>query len=225
VKEKLEKQATAAGLDPHQEYGALLAQLKLDKLEALANTDVSTRAQQGGAPPAEGVEAAAKQESKTNAAVQQDEAIPRKSYAFHSFGAQFVKLLVDPDLCTVKVEKAVAVMDIGKVLNLKTATNQIMGGMIFGIGMALMEGTIYDPNRGRVVTRDLANYLVPVHADMPEFDIQFLDVPDPIISPIGARGIGEIGITGMAAAVANAITHATGKRVRDLPITVDKLLG
>jgi xanthine dehydrogenase YagR molybdenum-binding subunit len=208
-----------------ESFSDILIRQKLEKLEALANTDVSTREQQGGAPAAEGVEAMAKKESKTNAAVQQDEGTDRKPYAFHSFGAQFVKVLVDPDLCTVRVSNAVAVMDIGKVLNLKTATNQIMGGMIFGIGMALMEGTTYDPNRGRVVTRDLANYLVPVHADMPEFDIQFLDIPDPIISPIGARGIGEIGITGMAAAIANAITHATGKRVRDLPITLDKLLG
>jgi xanthine dehydrogenase YagR molybdenum-binding subunit len=124
----------------------------------------------------------------------------------------------------VRVAKIAGVMDIGRVLNLKTATNQIMGGMIFGIGMALMEGTIYDPTNGRVVTRDLTDYLVPVNADMPAFDIQFIDIPDPYISPVGARGIGEIGITGITAAIANAIYHATGKRVRDLPITPDKLL-
>jgi len=148
----------------------------------------------------------------------------RKSYAFHSFGAHFVRVLVDPLLGTVKVDKIVGVMDIGKVMNLKTAKNQIMGGMIFGIGMALMEGSEYDPNDGRVVTRDLAQYLVPVNADMPEFDVQFIDIPDPYISPIGARGIGEIGVTGVTAAIANAIYNATGKRVRDLPITPDKLM-
>jgi xanthine dehydrogenase YagR molybdenum-binding subunit len=109
-------------------------------------------------------------------------------------------------------------------MNLKTAKNQIMGGAIFGIGMALMEETAYDPNDGRVVTRDLAQYLVPVHADMPEFDIQFIDKPDMLISPIGARGIGEIGITGITAAIVNAIYHATGKRIRNLPVTPDKLL-
>jgi xanthine dehydrogenase YagR molybdenum-binding subunit len=109
--------------------------------------------------------------------VQEDEATDRKPYSFHSFGDQFVKVLVDPDLMTVRVEKAVAFTDIGKVLNLKTAKNQIMGGMIFGPGMALMEETKYDPNRGRVVTRDLANYLVSVHADMPAFEVQFLDKP------------------------------------------------
>jgi xanthine dehydrogenase YagR molybdenum-binding subunit len=98
-----------------------------------------------------------------------------------------------------------------------------MGGMIFALGMAKMEESVYDPRNGRPVTRDLANYHVPVHADIPEFDIRFLDRPDPIISPIGARGIGEIGITGTTAAIVNAVFHATGLRIRDLPITPDKL--
>jgi len=115
-------------------------------------------------------------------------------------------------------------MDIGTVMNFKTATNQIMGGIIFGMGMALMEETKYDPNNSRIVTRDLAQYLVTVNADIPEIEVQFIEKPDPYISPIGARGIGEIGVTGMAAAIANAIYNATGKRVRDLPITPDKLI-
>lgn len=127
-------------------------------------------------------------------------------------------------LGTVKADKCVSVIDIGKVLNFKTAENQVMGGVIFGIGMALMEHTVYDPNNGRVVTRDLADYLVPVNADMPEFNVQFIDKPDPYISPIGARGVGEIGITGITAAIANAVYNATGKRIRELPITPDKLL-
>jgi xanthine dehydrogenase YagR molybdenum-binding subunit len=207
-----------------ESYAAILRRLNLQKLEALANTDVSTRPKTGAAQLSE-TEEKAKEESKTNEAVQEDEKTDRNAYSFHSFGAQFVKVLVDPDLNIVRIEKAVSVMDIGKVLNLKTATNQIMGGIIFGIGMALMEGSQYDPHRGRVLTRDLANYLVPVHADMPEFEIQFIDRPDPYISPIGARGIGEIGITGMAAAVTNAIYHATGKRIRDLPINIEKLMG
>lgn len=183
-----------------ESFQALLSRLRLDRIDALATTNVSTRAPEAGQP----------------------EAI--RNYSFHSWGAQFIRVLVDPDLYTVKIDKAVSVMDIGKVLNQKTATNQIMGGMIFGIGMALMESSVYDPARGRVVTRDLANYLVPVHADMPVFDIRFIDRPDVLISPIGARGIGEIGITGTAAAVANAIYHATGKRVRDLPISLEKLM-
>jgi xanthine dehydrogenase YagR molybdenum-binding subunit len=206
-------------------YSEILTRSGLKRLEAEAITETSTREQTEASPAAAGSkEETVKEESKNNQAVQEDEKVDRKAYSFHSFGAQFVRVLVDPDLMTVHVDKAVAVMDIGKVLNLKTAKNQIMGGMIFGIGMALMEETQYDPSRGRVVTRDLANYLVPVHADMPEFEVEFLDKPDLLISPIGARGIGEIGITGMAAAVANAITNATGKRVRDLPVTLDKLM-
>jgi xanthine dehydrogenase YagR molybdenum-binding subunit len=214
-----------AGSGSGESFTDTLHRLHLDKVEAMATTDVSTRARAGGGAPMSEAEEKAKEESKHNAAVREDEQIDRGAYAFHSWGAQFVKVLVDPDLCTVHIDRAVSVMDIGKVLNLKTAINQIMGGMIFGFGMALMEGSEYDPKRGRVVTRDLANYLVPVHADMPDFDIQFIDRPDPYISPIGARGIGEIGITGAAAAVANAVFHATGKRVRDLPIRIEKLMG
>jgi len=206
-----------------ESYSQILNRHGLDKIEALANTNVSTRPQQGGGEK-QGLEKQAEEESKTNTAVQEDEKMDRKSYAFHSFGAQFVKLRVDVDLGTVHIDKIVSVMDIGKVMNLKTAKNQIMGGAIFGIGMALMEETQYDPNDGRVVTHDLAQYLVPVHADMPEFEIQFIDKPDLIISPIGARGIGEIGITGLPAAIANAVYNATGKRIRNLPITPDKLI-
>jgi xanthine dehydrogenase YagR molybdenum-binding subunit len=211
--------------DKGETYQQILARKGLDKIEAEAKTNVSTRSTTPpGAAPVGSPEAKVEEESKTNAAVQEDEHMDRKNYVFHSFGAQFAKVLVDPDLGTVKVDKMVAVMDIGKVMNLKTAINQIMGGMIFGIGMALMENTQYDPNNGRVVTRDLAQYLVPVHADIPEIEVQFIDKPDPLISPIGARGIGEIGITGITAAIANAIYNATGKRVRDLPITPDKLI-
>jgi xanthine dehydrogenase YagR molybdenum-binding subunit len=211
--------------DKGETYTQLLNRNGMQKIEAEAKTNVSTRQQQEANPAASGSsEETAEKESKTNPAVQEDEKTNRKPYAFHSFGAQFVKVLVDERLGTVRVDKAVAVMDIGKVMNLKTAKNQIMGGMIFGIGMALMENTAYDPNNGRVVTRDLAQYLVPVHADMPEFEVEFIDIPDPYISPIGARGVGEIGITGIAAAINNAIYNATGKRVRELPVTPDKLI-
>jgi xanthine dehydrogenase YagR molybdenum-binding subunit len=202
----------------------VLSRNNMEKVEADAKTDVSTRPSQPQSAPTGSPEAKIEEESKTNEAVQEDEKTDRKPYAFHSFGAQFAKVLVDPDLGTIKVDKIVGVMDIGKVMNLKTAINQIKGGMIFGLGMALMENVQYDPNNGRIVTRDLAQYLVPVHADIPEIEVQFIDQPDPYISPLGARGIGEIGVTGMAAAIANAIYNATGKRVRDLPITPDKLI-
>jgi xanthine dehydrogenase YagR molybdenum-binding subunit len=203
---------------------AILKRSGLNRLESQASVNVSTRQTQEANPSSGGSEEEdAKEESKHNPAVTEDEAVDRKKNSFHSFGAHFVKVLVDPELGKVYVDKIVGVMDVGTVMNMKLAKNQIMGGQIFGIGMALMEATEYDPNRGRIVTRDLANYLVPVHADMPEFDIRFINAPDTLISPVGARGVGEIGITGVTAAIVNAVYHATGKRVRDLPIRTEKL--
>jgi xanthine dehydrogenase YagR molybdenum-binding subunit len=199
-------------------YTQLLIRNKLPLIETSITTNVSTRPNQPAQP------AATKDESKDNPFVQEDENVDRKKIAFHSFGAHFVKVLVDPLTCMVKVDSCISVMDVGKILNEKTAKSQIMGGVIFGIGMALMEGTYYHPGNARVVTKDLADYCVPVHADMPVFDVQFTDKQDPYISPVGARGAGEIGITGITAAIVNAVYHATGKRVRDLPITCDKLL-
>jgi xanthine dehydrogenase YagR molybdenum-binding subunit len=115
-------------------------------------------------------------------------------------------------------------MDCGRVVNLKTGRSQILGGVVMGIGMALEEETVYDAATGLPATRNLADYHVPVHADINSVDVYFVGEPDCAFNPIGARGMGEIGITGAAAAVANAVYHATGKRVRDLPITPDKLL-
>ena len=145
-------------------------------------------------------------------------------YSFHSFGAQFAEVRVDPDLGIVRVTRIVSVHDVGRILNSKTAMSQIRGGVIGGIGMALMEATHYDPRNGLPVTRTLGDYHVPSNADVPPIDVHFLGVPDPHLNVLGARGIGEIGITGVAAAIANAVYHATGNRVRDLPITPDKLL-
>lgn len=198
-------------------YGDVLRRQKLPVLESEAKVDVSTR--ENGVSQGKQIPAAAAEDP-----VAQDEAVDRSRFAFQSFGAQFVKVRVDPLLGQARVEKICLVMDVGRVMNLKTAANQLMGGVIFGLGMALMEESVYDPRSGRIVTRDLANYLVPVHADIPQIEVQFIGEPDPYISPLGARGIGEIGITGAAAAIANAIFNATGKRIRDLPITPDKLL-
>jgi xanthine dehydrogenase YagR molybdenum-binding subunit len=113
---------------------------------------------------------------------------------------------------------------VGRVLNVKTARSQLIGGITYGMGMALMEDTIVDRRTGRYMNADLAEYHIPVHADVPPIDIYFVDEQDPHVDPIGAKGIGEIGMTGVAAAIANAVYHATGVRVRDLPITLDKLL-
>ncbi|MEH2039708.1 xanthine dehydrogenase family protein molybdopterin-binding subunit [Nostoc sp.] len=147
-----------------------------------------------------------------------------KKFSMHSFGAQFAEVRVEPDLGEVRVTRWVGTFGVGRILNAKTANSQMIGGIVYGIGMALMEHTLTDPNRGRVVNHDLAEYHVPVNADVPDIEVLFVDEQDPHINPLGVKGIGEIGITGTAAAIANAVYHATGKRVRDLPITLDKLL-
>lgn len=147
-----------------------------------------------------------------------------QQYAFQSFGAQFAEVRVHPQLGQVHVTRFVSAIDVGRILNHKTARSQILGGITFGLGMALMEETVLDEQSGRLVVRNLADYHVPVHADIGDIDVIFIDKPDPHISRMGVRGVGEIGITGVAAAVANAICHATGKRIRNLPITPDKLL-
>ncbi|MGN6665419.1 MAG: xanthine dehydrogenase family protein molybdopterin-binding subunit [Trinickia sp.] len=145
-------------------------------------------------------------------------------YAFHSFGAVFVEVHVDAALGTIRVPRVVAVYDVGRLLNAKTGKSQLMGGIVWGIGAALEEASELDPRYGRFVNANLAEYHVPVNADIGTIDVSVLDVPDPHFNALGARGIGEIGITGVPAAIANAVYHATGVRVRDLPITLDKLL-
>jgi xanthine dehydrogenase YagR molybdenum-binding subunit len=145
-------------------------------------------------------------------------------YAMASSGAQFCEVRVHEDTGETRVSRWVGAFDCGRIINPKTVTSQLRGGIIMGIGMALQEETVLDERRGRIVTRSLAEYHVPVHLDIPQdFQIILLDYPDEH-APLGARGVGEIGITGAPAAIANAIFHATGKHIRDLPITLDKLL-
>jgi xanthine dehydrogenase YagR molybdenum-binding subunit len=147
-----------------------------------------------------------------------------KRYSSFSFGAQFAEVRVDADLGQVRVSRMVGAFDPGRILNAKTARSQFMGGIIWGISMALYEDTVYDERLNRIVNNNLAEYHVPTNMDVGAIDVMWVNEEDDHVSPIGAKGIGEIGITGSAAAIANAIYHATGKRVRDLPITPDKLL-
>lgn len=147
-----------------------------------------------------------------------------KKYAMHAFGAQFAEVRVDPDLGQVRVSRFVGAFGVGNVLNAKTAQSQIQGGIIMGIGMALMEESVVDERTGHFVTKDLADYHVPVNPDVPDIDVIFVPENDPYVNELGIKGIGEIGITGVAGAIANAVYHATGKRLRSLPLTLDKLL-
>jgi len=147
-----------------------------------------------------------------------------QQYSIYSFGAVFAEVSVDPELGNVRVPRIVAVYDVGKVINEKTANSQFVGGIIWGVSLALHEDTYVDERTGRILNANLGEYRVPLNSDIGEIKVSATDIPDPVINPLGARGIGEIGVTGTGAAVANAIFHATGKRFRDLPITPEKLI-
>lgn len=148
----------------------------------------------------------------------------KERYSMYAFGAQFAEVRVDADLGQIKVSRMVGCFGAGKILNAKTARSQFLGGMVWGVSMALHEHAMMDKRLGRWVNNNLAEYHVPVNSDIGQMEALWVEEKDEHINPIGAKGIGEIGITGAAAAVANAIFHATGKRVRDLPITPDTLL-
>jgi CO/xanthine dehydrogenase Mo-binding subunit len=140
-----------------------------------------------------------------------------------AFAAKFAEVRVDPDLGLVRVARIVSAVDAGRILNEKTATSQIIGGTVGGIGMALLEETVTDPANGRITNANLGDYLVPVNADVPAQEVLFVGEPDRF-NPIGVKGVGEVGLVGIAGAIANAVFHATGRRVRSLPITLDQLL-
>ena len=145
------------------------------------------------------------------------------THAHNTHSAVFAEVKVDEQLGVIRVTRVVSAVAAGRILNTKTARSQIMGGVVWGIGMALHEETLIDHRFGRIMNANIAEYHVPVNADVHDIEVIFVDEPDDIVNPIGIKGLGEIGIVGVAAAIANAIYHATGKRVRDLPITLDKL--
>jgi xanthine dehydrogenase YagR molybdenum-binding subunit len=169
----------------------------------------------GGRVPAEGIDLHVSDEPGPEV----------EQYAQQSFGAHFAEVEVDPDLGMVSVTRFVGAYEGGRILNEKTARSQFLGGIVWGISMALFEDTRYDVRTGRIMNATLSDYLVPTNADIPDPDIIIIEEDDPHVNPAHVKGIGEVGICGSAAAVANAIYHATGIRVRDLPITPDKLIG
>jgi len=196
------------------EVGVELGELYLlaDPGKRASMLEIATRHQKdhGGAP----VEVTAKAEPGDAS----------KKYSMHSFGAVFVEVEVDEALGEIRVPRVVGVYGVGKLMNEKTGYSQLMGGIVWGVSLALFEETMIDKRAGRAVNGNLAEYHVPTNADIQEIDVQIVDEDDPHVNPLGAKGIGEIGITGVGAAIANAVYHATGKRVRDLPVTLDKVL-
>lgn len=173
------------------------------------------RDEHGGVVPAEGLEATESVEENPN----------KEQFSMHAFGAQFAEAHVNMDTGEVRVPRLLGVFAAGHIMNPKTARSQFLGGMTMGLSMALHEDSVLDPHFGDFVNHDLAEYHIATNADVREVDVMWIDEDDSRVNPMGSKGIGEIGIVGTAAAVANAVAHATGVRIRDLPITLDKLLG
>ena len=149
---------------------------------------------------------------------------PKPKFSTHSFGCHFVEVTWQPEIARLRVSRVVTVIDAGRILNPLAGRNQIEGAVVMGIGMALFEETSYDPQNGAPINSNLADYMMAVNADVPPIDVHFLDFPDKEINELGARGIGEIGLAGIAAAITAAVHHATGVRVRELPIKIEKLI-
>lgn len=147
-----------------------------------------------------------------------------KGFSLHSYGAQFVEVEWEPEIARLRVSRVVTVIDAGRIINPKAAANQIAGAVVMGVGMGLLEETIYEQRSGQPINASMADYLVATCADAPEIDVTFLDYPDPVMGEYGARGVGEIGLAGVAAAITAAVHHATGVRVRELPVRIEHLL-
>src|SRR5205823_1361768 len=142
----------------------------------------------------------------------------------YAHSAIFAEVKVDEDLGTIHVTRIISAVAGGRIINPKTARSQVLGGIVWGIGTALEEESVLDHNFGRFMNHNLAEYHVPVNADVHDIEVIFVEEHDDVVNPLGAKGLGEIGVVGVAAAIANAVYHATGKRIRELPITPDKLV-
>jgi len=149
---------------------------------------------------------------------------PKPKFSTQSFGCHFAEVTWQPEIARLRVNRVVTVIDAGKIINTLAGRNQIQGAVVMGVGMALLEHTEYDPQNGAPINSSLADYVVAVNADAPSVDVHFLDFPDKELNQVGARGIGEIGLAGIAAAITDAVHHATGVRVRELPIKIEDLL-
>jgi xanthine dehydrogenase YagR molybdenum-binding subunit len=221
--------AVRAAVDEVHREMLKLAQKRADSpLEGVKYEDVVARDsgifQSGAAARGETYADILRQAGRASVEAEASSELPMEmmKYSMASYGAHFCEVRVHKDTGEVRVSRWLGAFDCGVILNPKTATSQLRGGIVMGIGMALTEDTLFDERRGRIMNPSLAEYHVPVNLDVPHIDIIYTGIPDEH-APLGARGIGEIGITGVAAAIANAVFHATGKRVRDLPITLDKL--
>jgi xanthine dehydrogenase YagR molybdenum-binding subunit len=183
-------------------------------VEAARRLRTGLTTEHGGAVPAEGIEVTA--EAPENPYSDQ--------FAMHAYGAQFAEVRVHEDTGEVRVPRLLGMFAAGRIINAKTGRSQLLGGMTMGLSMALHEHSVVDPRFGHVVNHDFAGYHIAANADVRSVEVAWLDEEDPYVNPMGSKGIGELGIVGTAAAIANAVHHATGVRVRDLPITLDKLL-
>jgi xanthine dehydrogenase YagR molybdenum-binding subunit len=147
-----------------------------------------------------------------------------KDFSLHSYGAQFVEVEWEPDIARLCVSRVVTVIDAGRIINPKAAANQIAGAVVMGVGMGLLEETVHDERTGQPINGSMADYLMATCADAPDIDVTFLNYPDPAMGEYGARGVGEIGLAGVAAAITAAVYHATGIRVRELPVRIEDVL-
>ncbi len=217
----LAAQKTAAEIAVKDQRSAVFG---ANAVEWVGGRLVRTGGQPSGPGYAEIVAAAGGRPIEATASVARDEEVARK-YSMHAFGAVFAEVTVDPDVGIARVKRALGVYGAGRIVNPRLARSQCIGGMVGGIGMALMERTALDPRDGRPVNAHLADYLLPVNLDVPELDVAFVEEVDPHVNPLGVKGLGEISLVGMAPAIANAVFHATGRRINELPIRLEHLLG